>query len=436
MTTVDIPLLKEAKTFVRRLETAVQAYGESRHRSARRINWSYRYAKDFHAAEARVFAADPDAYLAGVTTPKPQVEDVFRQEVCRCKLAETLLKVSAHWGFALIGWGVDQFAGKPKGSIYRKCYVDDIENVFNQDEKDVVRFVFPFPLNAKRQWKYLSFLRQRRYPFRLAGYPYSLRDLLTLLHRHDVEALRRLETRAQLRLGRSIRSASNWQVMQLSDEFDIASLDLVGALKRRGIRIVNRAHGVGKYFPIQGYDEFHVLMRVQEDYYRSIRPCRFVLGSLSTSQPGVSSGETVTGARLQLVFVSQTSSRTGAYLEKCESEVLSALSNTFGGRKDVELLIKAHPNRASPLVVEGFHPLGALSDLGSAERTVFVSFYSSSHIDPAFKGRRFLLSYDMIRPGIAFDDAGTIVDLESLLQQIEALSPSPTPSLRASSEGH
>lgn len=418
MADTDVPLLKESRAYVRRLEKGVEAFREGKYHTARRTNWSYRFASAFHATEAELFRKNPDAYLDVPDQPEPRVEDVYPQRLGSRRVLEILAKVGAHWTFGAIGRVTGLFRSTGKARTYRKCYVDEMENIFDPDEAGVVRYVFPFPLSVKRQWRYLRYLVDRRYQFRLAGYPYGAGDLLNFLARRDVRSLKRLETRAQLRLGRAIRAEPNWSTIQLSDEFDICSLDFVRAVKRFGLHTVNSSHGVGKYFPVHAYDEFRILMHGQADYYRAIGPCRYVRQDLRSSGQDADWVEGGSGHALQLVFVSQTSSRAGAYMERCEADVLQSLLDRFGGRDDIELWIKVHPNRSKPIKVQGFSILPGLSALRSSTDTVFVSFFSTSHIDPAFKGRRYLLSYDLIKPSIAFDDDGSILDLNAFMSEV------------------
>jgi hypothetical protein len=424
MTELEVPLYRESAAFVRRLEDAVRAYGESKHRWSRRTNWSYRYAADFHLKEAHLFSQDPDRYLSGLEGPRPTVEDVFLLPVSGSTLIKTLMKVAAHWLFSLLGallcFRRDHHA---EAHIYRKCYVDDIETAFDPDENGVHRFVFPFPLNRGRQWRYIQSLRKRSVPFTLAGYPYGIRDLICFLIKRDTRSLERLESRAQIRLGRTVRRQANWQTIQLSDEFDICSLDFVGALRRPGIRVVNSAHGVGKYVPIHAYDEFRVLTRKQEGYYHALRPCLYVLGYLFPSQLTLvtTSGQQPAISKPQFVFVSQTSRYSGIYFDRCEGEVLACLATEFAGSNDIELLIKPHPSRSTPLYAPGFKILESLASLGPPEATVFASFFSTSHVDPAFRGTKLLLSYDLIRPEILFDNADSIVTLDELIEIIRRM---------------
>ncbi|MDP9592419.1 UNVERIFIED_ORG: hypothetical protein J2W19_005013 [Shinella zoogloeoides] len=421
MVDFDVPLLKESRAYIRRLERGVEAFQECRYHKSRRTNWSYRYASRFHAAEADLFRQNPRAYLDVPAQPEPRVEDVYSQPVSKRKVLEVIAKVGAHWTFAAVGRLAGLALPDSKARTYRKCYVDEMENIFDPDEAAIVRYVFPFPLSVKRQLRYLRYLVRRRYPFRLAGYPYDIRDLLHFLARRDVLSLKRLETRAQLRLGRAIRRQRNWTTIQLSDEFDICSIDFVRAVKRSDLHIVNSAHGVGKYFPIHAYDEFRILMMGQADYYRAITQCRYIKQELRSSGQDAGWVEGDTGQVMQFVFVSQTSSRSGAYIDRCEAEVLQGLLTAFSGREDIELWIKVHPNRVQPIKAQGFKILPGLSALRSPQDSVFVSFFSTSHIDPAFKGRRYLLSYGLLQPAIAFDDDGSILDLDGLVTEISEL---------------
>jgi len=412
----DFTLYRESAAFVRRLERAVQAYDESAYHSARRINWSYRYATGFGETEGELYTRDPDRYLAILEEPTPGVEDVFSLPVDRRGLIRILLKIAAHWLFAALGLVAARTRKRADLHIYRKCYADDIENVFDPLEAGVLRHVFPFPLNLRRQWRYLALLKQTHKPFVLAGYPYAPADVIDFLRNRTVASLRKLEARAQIRLGRAIKRQRKWTCIQLSDEFDICSLDFVRTLRRPDLRVINSAHGVGKYFPVHAYDEFRVLTRLQQEYYRATRPCHYVMNKFLPSRPAAPAGETISTG-MKLVFVSQTFGPAGKYLAQCEDEVLDLLATSLGGRTDLELLIKPHPNRSTFLERKPFSILRSLDNLGSPGKTIFVSFFSTSYLDPAFRGRHLLLRYGVIRPEICFDDA-SVVSIDQLVQTV------------------
>ena len=417
------PLFKESIAYVNRLKKAVGHFDESNYRFARRLNWSYRFSDRFLNAEARLFKSGPEKYLEVLDSPEPVVEDVFTQSVSIRKTFETLLKVTAHWLFICLGQALAFVTEDATNkNVYRKCFVDDIENLYDPDEAGVMRFVFPFPLNIGRQWRYVRYLSKRNYPFRFEGYRYELRTLLRFLWKRDVRSLERLERRAQVRLGRSIRRSKNWDTIQLSDDYEICSIDFSRSLKKTGSTVVNRAHGVGKYFPAHAYQQFYILTEVQRVYYIAQGQCKYTFSSLKNpNSPEPIQAKEGQGDKLQFVFVSQTSKHAGAYLQACEDKVLEKIAREFGNHNQVVLWIKPHPNRAKAMSSNGFKILDNLDQLAQKQNVFYLSFYSTSHIDPSFVGERYLLSFELIRPEIAFDDDGSIIQLGDLKSLVEEM---------------
>lgn len=410
------PLITESIAYVRRLEQGALVYGESRYRLARRVNWSHRYATEFVERESDLFKQDPDAYLRIPTSPEPVVEDVFARKVATSKVLEMVLKVAAHWAFAFLGFFLRLFERGGPILIYRKCYVDDVEAIFDPLEPGVLRAIFPFPLSAPRQLRYIRSLARAGHRFRLYGYPYSLGDMARFLVRRDIRSLERLERRAQIRLGRSVRRMAELKQIQLSDEFDVCSIDFVGAARRPGLLTTNRAHGSGKYYPFHGYDEFYILTQRQKQYYRAVRPCRYIGGGFDSHQGSGSRGDQqLPKNRVLFVFVSQTSSRAGAYLEQYEEEVLDGLSREFKDVDGIELTIKPHPNRTAELRAPGFRTLSNLSEIKETDDAIFVCFCSTSYLDKAFRGERYLLQYDILRPQICYDNEADVFTMDTLV---------------------
>ena len=54
-------------------------------------------------------------------------------------------------------------------------------------EADVLRMVYPFPLNVRRQLRYLASLRSSGRPWRLAGHAYAVRDVHLMFLTVDVK---------------------------------------------------------------------------------------------------------------------------------------------------------------------------------------------------------------------------------------------------------
>jgi hypothetical protein len=116
-----------------------------------------------------------------------------------------------------------------------------------------------------------------------------------------------------------------------------------------------------------------------------------------------------------LVFLSQTFAGLGDVIADNEARVVARLNDAFAGAKGIRLFYKPHPNSKDPKAPPGFVGLTTLEAVNGGPGTLFVSFFSTCQIDPAFKGRKVLLRGDLIHPEIAFDESETILDLAGLI---------------------
>lgn len=417
MSALEIPLLRESQAFVRRLSRACRALAGSRYHAARRVNWSYRYDTEFYAREAEVFRHDEAAYLEGRAAVEPRVADVWAQPLGHRSLLTAVAKVLSHWMFAALGAPFRPRPASGGPSTYRKAYVDDIELVFDPEEAGVIRAVYPFPISLKRQWRYLRFLRERGHAFHLAGLPYAAADLLALLRTRRVGALMRLEARAQLRHADSL-ALRGYRRVQLSDEFDMGSLDFSRRLRRLGLSVVNSAHGVGKYLPVHAYEVFHVLTQRQEAYYEAVQPCRYQRRPLNDKTRGQPPAHPAAARGVDAVLLSQNFGRRDGVIEHSEAVLTRALEAAVRGHPAVRLHYKAHPNHPQPAAPAGFSLLTDLGAVNGRASTVFFSFFSTCQVDPGFKGTKLLVRAPLIHPEIAFDDDEPIVDADGLVREL------------------
>lgn len=415
---VNVPLLGESRAYVDRLSLAAAPWERGKYAFRRRINWSHRYDAEFLAHETEVFLRDPTAYLAArVPSPPATLGDVYARTLGAKQLLVTLAKVSLHWAFAAAGTIALRRRARKGARTFRKAYVDDIELVFDPATPGMVRGVFPFPLSIKRQLRYLARARRESLAFALCGHRYGFLDLCRVLRERSVGALMRLEVRAQLRTARWLVRAG-FSRIELSDEFDLGSLDFCRALRRHGLKAVNSAHGVGKYLPWHAYHEFWVLTQRQADYYRGVFPCRYERRTLNA--PDVTRPPVDAETMLRIVWLSQVFSRDAGFIATGEAALVAMLAAAFGKHPRVALLYKPHPNNAGYPVPQGFKRLERLDEVNGRAGTIFLSFFSTCQIDPAFVGSKVLVRTDVIHPEIAFDASEPIVDwagLERLLRE-------------------
>ena len=360
----------------------------------------------------------PDAYIRSDVSTEPQLDDVYTKHLNGKQTFTVVMKVIAHTLFALVGRLADYGVRRAKVGIYRKAYVDDIELVYDPAQPSVVRAVYPFPINLKRQLRYLRFLHKEGYHFKLAGNPYGMRDFIRFLRLRSVRALMRMESRAQIRHARAV-AATGVHTVQLSDEFDIGSLDFVRTLSRFGVSAQNSAHGVGKYFPVHAYQTFFVLTKRQIDYYIASRHCTYHVRQLNNPSEAVHTNTLAPG--LDLVFLSQSFGSGDNLINRAETLLVQRLQHDLSTAQNLRLHYKPHPNHPNPQPPPGFALLKEITSINGRLGTLFLSFFSTSQIDPKFKGKKFLISTNLIHPEISFDDTEEIVDINTLILKIKFL---------------
>ncbi|GAA4046850.1 hypothetical protein [Parerythrobacter jejuensis] len=409
--TIEVPMLRGAVAFSHRLVAAAKAHGEHRSRAFRRANWSWRNAAAFYEAEANLFLADPDAYLAQAAGPPSVLEDVFPRRVPNKVVVRTIVKVVAHSLFALFG-ALKRRRITNGDWTYRKAYVDDIELAFDADEGVVWRAVYPFPISLGRQWRYLRYLRRNGLRYFLDGNRYGLGDTLGFLRRRNYESLARLEARSELR--RAIRIAARPpSLVQLSDEFNIGSLHFARYLSRKNILTHNVAHGVGKYFPVHAYAKFDTLIDRQEAYYTASVPCeygRHTINAAFDTAPDVSKS----GPEKAVVIVSQDFGNELTFIAQSERQLVTELRRLAADEPDIALMFKPHPNYRNPKAPDGFAMVQSINEIQSLPDPILLSLYSTTHIDPRFQGRKFLIRTETIRPEILYDDPDRIIDVDKI----------------------
>ena len=411
----DIPMLRGARPYVRRLTDEARKFGDSTYRFYQRVNWSYRYSDEFYRGEALCFLEGPEAYLGGSASRSPVLEDVFARKLSKRQLVNGVLKVLAHWLFRALGFWMDSLIRRKGPSIYRRGYVEDIEMAFDPEQPGVVRGIYPFPLGLPRQLRYIRHLIRKGYLFKLNGNAYSPADFIHFLRRRNIASLLRLEARAQLRQARSIlRLGVN--TIQISDEYDLGSLEFSRYLDRHRVRVINSAHGIGKYLPFHCYREFEIISERQREYYVPIRPCTYTFRRLNDLTPVVPAAEGE--GQANIVLLGQASEGED-FIEENENRLLAILGGNFSGRDGVRLFYKPHPRRKVSLPSPGLERLQDVGRVNGQPDTLFMSFFSTCQIDPNFKGTKILVGTETIRPEIYFDETETIVPMDQLVPFIE-----------------
>lgn len=404
-----IPLYIESHAYVDALEKECAKFDESAYRRAVRVNYSHRFEREFYRAMEAVTFHEGDK-LDG------SLSDVFLIKLTYKERLRVSVKILAHWLFFVIGC-LQRMRQKSSTPSYVKCYVDDIDLVYEPNQ--CWRYgVFPFPLGLKRQLNFIRELMSSGRTFVLDGYPYSLIDLSRFLVNPTVGNYERLEHRAAFRFARRV-SKSGVSVMRMSDEFDISFLSTCRFFKRFGVFVENRTHGVGKYLPYVKVDRFYYLDESMLKYYRFIGGADKRLFFLKSTKPEI---PFCNKPQLCLVFMGQLTKQYSPYIDAAESElsqVLSKISSEFG----LGLFYKPHPNAPSAhnLARAGFLEYVSPEAIFAANLLpLYISFFSSSHIEKKFSGIKLVIETEFIRPRYAFH-SGRCVKLNELKKEVSGL---------------
>lgn len=421
MSNTEVPLLRESVTYAKRLIKAARAHGDSQYFFYRRINWSHRYSDSFCRAETQIFFKDPAVYIKGACDIPPELENIFEKRVSNKQIGVVLAKVLAHWTFDLLGSMRRGYIDKGTHQIYRKCYVDDIELVFDPNQEGVLRVVYPFPLSIARQIRYIYSLIKGKRQFRLGGYPYAAKDLFRFLLKRDLRSLQRMEARSQIRHALQVVAWGIAQV-QLSDEFDIGSLDFVRVLNSKKIAVTNSAHGVGKYLPVHAYPKFNILTKRQKEYYLPTCRCEYAIRKLNVKLECIPNvANELDDGRVHVVVLSQTFRGGSPITRAFETKVIDALLVHFKRNAQVNLYMKPHPTELNRKPHAGIRLLPSVELANTQKKLIYVSMFSTCQIDPSFLGRKILVRGDWIFPEIAFDDDEEILSITDLIFQISSL---------------
>jgi hypothetical protein len=255
-------VVKQNNIFVDRLIDACSKYEDSKYKLHNRINWTFKFDGNFLDSEYKLFLKNSDDYLKGKNLPVTTVVDIFEVRVSLAILLRVIMKVLCHFLFRIISYS----QRSKKCETYRKAYVDDIESAYPIMSDFVVKWIYPFPMGFNRQISYVIKLHKERQKWRLAGLPYQLYDLLMLIRKQTFNYYYRLESKAQILHARELKNFGFTNI-ELSDEFEIGSLNFAKAARRIGLSVENSAHGAGAYMPIHAYTKFRTITSKQIKYY-------------------------------------------------------------------------------------------------------------------------------------------------------------------------
>ena len=392
-------VLKQSSNYVKRIIEGSKKYNESIYKSHLRINWSYKYDNEFLESEYNTFLKKPNLYLNNERiTEEADLADIFEKKLSISEIFRISAKIIIHFAFQSLSI---LFRKKSVNKAYRKCYVDDIDSVYENKSRDFIKWIYPFPIGFKRQIRFIIKCRKEKRHWTLAGLPYSLSDYLKLIIKRDFFAYMKLEVRAQLKHVKKLNNLG-YKRFELSDEFDIGSLIFCKYARHLGIEVINSAHGIGKYLPVHAYSQFNVITEKQASYYISVRPTVYVKYLLNKRKADTfinikNNFNIENGLNVILISSISYSSSVEYELHAAEEEISSILCKNYNDNSRINLYYRPHPNVRKLKIPKGFRLAPDLKFIID-EKSIILSFNSTCHVDPTFEGDKILVNSDGLYP--------------------------------------
>lgn len=413
---MSIPLFNESLAYAQKIDESIKRlkYGALHHKKL--VNFIHKYNSEYYSSEQERFISNPDAYVSDVGVAKDLDEDALNGNVGFSFIAKLLIKTIAHYIFRLLGTIQLLFKEKSTVKIIRKSYVDDVEGLFDQGA-GVVRLIYPFPLNFKRQLRYIGFLRKNKFSFVFSGLPYQVTDLIKLFLYRDYRHFLKLENRAQILHAIEMSRFKNLKGIQCAEEYEIGSLLYGKMMRRLGISVQNCAHGAGKYLPYHSYSLFDVLTREQQNYYGHFNRSRHALKKIKPNNQH----RVKFGGKLVVCLLGQYSESAPKLLLTDEIEILTILSYLSADNKNLVCLYKKHPNCGS-IDLDSFPGVELIEGVmvgGDPDLVFQLSLYSTCQIDQNFIGRKTLIETTYIKPALAYGDDQPIVHISELKSHLQ-----------------
>jgi hypothetical protein len=324
----------------------------------------------------------------------------------------TLLRAVAHRLFRLFG-KLAALNGKGPGDAVSadgrlfRTWVDVSLEIFQPQPTDGVILVYPFPLNLRRQMKYIGRLRSEGFRFQLFGAPYSLLDVASWATRPCDRRLAEIERDTMRRHAHELVERFGAKSLITSEDFEFGTFALGSSLRDLGVRVENFAHGVGKYCPYVSYDRFVVLNDAQENYYRQFGD----VGQFDYF-PEESFDWSAADPR-SLVLVDQLIVRDGSLLDKLEEEIL-AIMKTVAAEYDLAIAVKLHPNSklSTSERRDGVEQVRDIRWLPG--EAIFITVFSTAYLTFRELGQTLLVGNRYIDPKLVFGNRAPVVDISDL----------------------
>lgn len=405
----DIPLYSRSKIYSDNLIKSISVHKYSVYKQKKLVNFAHKFDQHFKEHQKRAFLKNPERYkVESNPYQNYSPEQLLDSAVSINLYIKTILKVFLHQLFLLFGLFMDNDC---KNLKLRKCYVEDVEALFDSN-KDVLRLIYPFPLSIKRQWRYIKSLRKNNLKFVFSGFRYRFSDFLKFMFKKTYLNLYKLEINASIRDAKYHSVKYQVSVIETSDEYDIGSYTYAKALDRK-IFLLNSAHGVSSYLPYQHYSQLNVLNNEQKRFYSAYnKHIKISLRSIRLRKDI----KTFDVDKPCLVLLGQYSPISDEQIRIDELALLDVLDKFSKSHPNVYVYYKIHPNNDSFDLSEYSNVKVLKGEHVQTEKLLQISLFSTCQIDPNFKGEKYLIETQLIKPEFAFgkDEPQVYIDTLSL----------------------
>lgn len=407
---MNIPLVRESKNYSENISNTLIKKNIPIYFLKRYCNYIVKFDEKYEKKQVEKFIQDPRIYLNTTELEKDfDIVEFLERKLQWQTVAKMLTKVIVHMTFRFIGRLQGKNSSLVKGVTARKCYVEVSERTF--DNKDVDRYIYPFPLSAIRQFEYVRSLAKCNINFIFTGNAYLYSDVFRFIIKRNFSSLMNLESRASMRHAIEYYN-KGYSFIECTDEYDVTSLDFCRLARRKKITMHNSSHGVGNYLPYHSYDIFSVLLNNQIVFHSEfVKDCTYRIRKIPCEDVPIKNFIDGTA----VVFLGQVQKRSTYVEQDIEIGILDILSEVQKEFDTTLFFYKPHPN-ALNASINNTKIDNANNDLKFTKysKKLFISSFSTSHIDPKFSGDKILVASKYIRPEIVFGETDDIVEIDIL----------------------
>ncbi|MBN2788509.1 MAG: hypothetical protein JXQ69_09340 [Paludibacteraceae bacterium] len=315
----------------------------------------------------------------------------------------------------------------PPGSTVIRGWVDVTESMYFEQLKFARLRIFPFPLGFRRQLKFIGSCKKKCLDFDLDGLPYSISSAVKALFLGTGrdEAIASIEISANQKYANQLLKSRVTKVYT-SDEFEVGAIAMYELLIASDVKVINTAHGVGRYCPYVAYTEFNGFTSSQGEFYRSKNSLIKVnVRKFQNSSLPLKRAEDARNLPLVFVLLHQNFEDYGLQSDASKLREIAKNISVLSKKLKIPFYIKLHPNVSSTNIGKLAAEFGAIPATSwldiSKFRTVFITINSTAFFDTMGFGPTLVLKADSFFPEVYYGKDFVGFRLDELEHKLTAL---------------